>query len=139
MEKPPYRSLTSPKNGIFNGKVSFLWLSNTRKVMLDKWNGKLIAINCLLNFTPLRLAHIKRGQPWSMTISRVKVNSTLTRSFQQEPNPKSCQATIFRASINKDQLKYLHSCSNRKMIVAISTVGGSTSGDNLIESHLLHL
>ena len=129
----------SPKNGIFNGKAPILWLPNTRKVMLEKWNGKLIAVNCILNFTPLGLAHIKRGQPWSMAISRVKVNSSLTRSFQQDPSRKSCQAAIFRASINKDQLKDLHNYSNRKEIVAINTVGGSTSGDNLIESHLFHL
>ena len=36
---------------------------------------------------------------------------------------------------NKDQLKHLQNYLNQKMIAAISTVDGSTLGDDLIASH----
>ena len=111
-------------------KFHFCGCPTLAKVMLDNWNEELIAVSCLLNLTPLGLPHIKRGQPWSMATSRVKVNSTLTRSFQHELIRKSCEVTLFPASINKEQLKDWHNYSFRKMIAAINIVGGSTSGDN---------
>ena len=111
-------------------KFLFCGCPTLGRVMLDNWNEERIALNCLLNLTPLELSHIERGQPWSMAISRVKVNSTLTRSFQQELIRKSCEVTLFPASINKDQLKDWYNYSFRKLIAAINIVGGSTSGDN---------
>ena len=70
---------------------------------------------------------------------RVKVNSTLVRSFQQEPCREMDVVPnvnfALTDSINKDQLRDLYNYLNQKVITAINTYDSSTLGNNLITSH----
>ena len=91
--------------------------------MLAKWNGKLIAVS-YVEKTLLGLPHIVKAasEPWPNP--RVKVNSTLAWSFQQEACWEmgvmlKVNFTLF--SNNKDELRDLYNYLNQKVITAIST------------------
>ena len=104
--------------------------------MLAKWNRRLIAISYILNLSPLGLPHIKEGRLWSMTKSTCKSEFHPYPVFSTRAQWRD-QARISRRPVlsNKDQLKDLQNYLNQKMIAAISTVDGSTLGDDLIASH----
>ena len=84
--------------------------------------------------TLLRLPHIVKAASETWLNPRVKVNSTLAASFQQEPC-RDCDVMLYvnfaLSSNSKDQLGEL----DRKLITAINTLDGSTLGHDLITSH----
>ena len=56
--------------------------------MLAKWNEKINCVEIFVELTLVWLPHTVKGRLWNMAKvpnPRVKMNSTLARSFQQEP------------------------------------------------------
>ena len=96
-------------------------------------------VNCTeisVEITLLRLPYIVKAAPETWPNPRVKLNSTVVRSFQQEtcwemdimPNMNF----VHSDSNNKDQLKGLHNYLNQKIITASNTYDSSRLGNNLI-------
>ena len=69
----------------------------------------------------------------AMKHSQIYVDSTLPRSFQQEPKKGHAKRELLFSSINKLQLKNLQNYSNQKIIAAINTAGGSVLRWEIIE------
>ena len=121
--RPPYRLLTSPQECSFHWKNSFFvvvqhWcratffqykqaeIAQIIEVMLTKRNGKLIAVNVLLNLTPLGLPHIQKDQICSMTKSAWKSEFHPYVVFSTRAQRSVIPSKNFALSgINKDQLK----------------------------------
>ena len=85
----------------------------------------------------LGLPHIVKAAPEAWPNPRINVNSTLARSFRQEPCGEMdfMSNDNFLLSINKKHpLTGLYHYLNQKVITAISNIDGSTLGDNLIKS-----
>ena len=106
--------------------------------MLAKRNGKLIAwIICGNNF--VRITTIVKAASETWPNPRVKVNSTLARSFQQKPcwgmDIMSNVNFTLSDSNNKDQLSDLYNYLYQKVTTAINTYDSSALGNNLITSH----
>ena len=74
--------------------------------------------------TLLELPHIVKATSEIWPDSRVKVNSTLAWSFQQEPCREMdvmLKVNFALSSNNKNQLRNYHNYLNQKMITAINT------------------
>ena len=137
----------SPKNALFNVKIPILLLANTgvkppffriSRLKLQSHAGRVKwKVGCgelPLEITLLGLRHIVKAASETWLNLRVKVNSTLAGSFQEE----SCWDKDVISNVNfalssnsKDQLGDL----NQRLIIAINTLDGSTLGYNLITSH----
>ena len=155
MESPFTGHWLSPKNALFNGKISFLWLANTgvrppifkisrlklQKLLKSCWLSEMESYcgELSVEITLLGLPHIVKPTSETWPNPREKVNSTLSRSFQQTswwkmdvmPNVNFALSD----SNNKDQLRDLYNYLNQKAITAINTYDSSTLGIDLITSH----
>ena len=109
--------------------------------MLAKWNKKPNCLELFAELTLLGLPCTGKCSLWNtakMPNPRLKLNSTLARSFQQKP----CSEMDFMPNLNfvlscnnKDQLGELYNYLNQKVIITINTLDGSALRDNLITSH----
>ena len=109
--------------------------------MLAKWNGKVNCLELFVELTLVGLLPTVKDCLWNMAKtpnSRVKLNSTLAPSFQQQPCWEMDvipNVNFALSSNNKDQLRDLYNYLNRRVITVFNTLDGSTLGGNLIMSH----
>ena len=81
--------------------------------MLAKWNGKLIAVSCLLNLTPLGLPHIKKHRHWHMVKSTWKSEFHPSTVFSTRAQGSVMPTKNFALSrIIKDELIKLFKSEN---------------------------
>ena len=134
--KPRYRLLTLTQECSFQWKNSFFvidqywckasffrnWpaqITKIIKVVLAKWNGKLIAVSYLMK----KLPHIVKAASEKWPNPRAKVNSTLEQFFQNDPCWEMNimpNVNFALSSKNKDQLRDLINYLNQKKIAVTS-------------------
>ena len=144
------RMLFSTEKFIFHGWQTLAWSHLFSKLAGSNYKnywrhaGQVKwKVNCgelSVEITLLGLPHIVKAASETWVNPRVKVNSTLARSFQQN----SCwEMDVIMPNVNfalsdsnnKDEHRYLYNHLNQKVITAINTYDSSTLGNNLITSH----
>ena len=107
---------------------------------VGKVKRKFNCVELSVEITLLGLPHIVKAASETYPNPRVKMISTLARSFQQ----KSCwEMDVIMPNVNfdsnnsynKDQLRALYNYLSQKVITAINTYDSSTLGNSLITSH----